>query len=652
MNPGKTIGRIPFPPGARSERRDQVRPGLGMAEGIVGHRRWTAAGVVAVIGLPIAAMTGVLSPLPALWLRLALVIAGVASVMIGIRRHRPGRVRPWLLLLAGLVCSLAGDAIVIGTFLQGSLTATVSVDAWLTALAGLLFLSGVLDATAHTRRADTGGLLDAVVVALAVGTVVWSALVVPSAAPGWVGGSVETAGSLQILVFAALIALMLRTYRLLPSGRRLAAGVATAALACATMAFVLGALTDAGGAVPYTGARASFGAAANLLMGTAALHPSMRWLTERVTVGPDPLTGTRTMWLGGALVAPPAILLWSLSTQRPVSIVILAGAWILLVPSVLARLYLLGRDQAAAERRTDATERRLAALVAHTGDVLLLVRTCDETPIIEYASPAAQVLLGREPEGLVGTPLRDLVTPSTRGMLDEVLTAARLRLSTADVRAVAADGRPRWVQVVGDRYLGDDEHDALVVTLRDVTQRKVEEQRWVEAALRDPGTGLANRRAIEDHLRATLSRDDPTSSPLAVLMCDLDDFKAINDAHGHAVGDAVLREVAARLRAAVRRSDVVGRLGGDEFVVLCSLDDGRAALDQVAARVVTDLGAPFVVQGHEVRLGCSVGAALSGAEGAEGPELLHAADLALLRAKAAGKGRVVWSDDREPTDAF
>jgi diguanylate cyclase (GGDEF)-like protein/PAS domain S-box-containing protein len=607
--------------------------------------------VVAGVGLPAAAVGGLLSPLPALWVRLVLVIVGVAAVIVGICMHRPDRLRPWLLLLGGLASSLLGDALVVATFLNGSLTGTVPLDAWLTASAGLLFLGGVLDATGHLRRSDLGGLLDAVVVALAAGTVVWSLLVVPNAAPGWVGGAVETAGSLQILLFAALVALMGRTYGRLPRGRRLAAGVAAGAIVCATAAFLLGALVDAGGAVPYTGARASFGAGANLLIGVAALHPSMRWLTQPTMVGPEPLTGARTLRLGAALSAPPAILLWGLFTDQPVSIVVVTGAWVLLVPSVLARLYLLGRDQAAAERRTDATERRLAALVAHTGDVLLLVHSGADGPTIDYASPAARDLLGRDPEGLVGTSLRELVEPSGQHVLDELLVAARERLSTADVRALDVEGRPRWVQIVGDRYVGDDKQDALVITLRDVTQRKAEEQRWVRAALRDPGTGLANRRAIEDHLRTSLATDGPKAGRLVVLMCDLDDFKAINDLHGHAVGDAVLREVAIRLRAAVRRSDLVGRLGGDEFVVLCPMDDGREVLDQIAARVVANLAAPFVVRGREVRLGCSVGAALSTLGGSDGRELLHEADQALYRAKAAGKGCVVWSDDREPTTA-
>jgi diguanylate cyclase (GGDEF)-like protein/PAS domain S-box-containing protein len=621
-----------------------------MSDVSVGTGRFGAFSALLAVGLPAAALTSVLSPFPALWLRFALVLAGVVAVVIGVRRHTPERRRPWALLLAGLLSSLVGDMVVLSSFLGGSLSATVPLDAWLTALAGVLFLAGVVDATGHTRRGDMGGLLDAVVGALAAGTLVWSVLVVPSAAPGWVGGATEAAGSLQILVFAALIALLARKYGLLPDGHRVAAGVACIALVCATAAFLVGAVTDASGGVPYTGARAGFGAAANLLIGAAALHPSMRWLTERPTVGSEPLSGLRTLRLGVALFAPPGILLWSVFAAQPVSIVVVAGAWALLVPSVLARLYLLGRDQLEAERRTDATERRLAALVAHTGDVLLLVRVGADGPVIEYASPAAQPLLGHDPDGLVGTSVRELVTPSTREILDGVLAAAHVQLATADVRAVGLDGRPRWMQVVGDRYLGEDEQDALVVTLRDVTQRKIEEQRWVTAALRDPGTGLANRRAIEDHLRATLASDEPSGTALAVLMCDLDDFKAINDAHGHAVGDAVLREVASRLRAAVRRSDVVGRLGGDEFVVLCPMDEGRAVLDQVAARVVTDMAVPMVVRGIEVRLGCSVGAAVAGSDGREAIELLHDADLALYRAKAAGKGRVVWSDDREPTE--
>lgn len=596
------------------------------------------------VGTPAAALTLALEPVAALSLRLGLITVGVSAVIVGIVVHRPRAARAWWLVVAALGASLLGDLLAITTLVRGELTGTLPVDAWLTAAAGVLLIVAVVDATGCTRRGDRAGLLDAVVVALAAGTVVWSVLVVPAAAPGWVGSSVETAGSIQILLFAALIALVLRAYRRLAPGQRLAVGIAVAALLASTAAFLLGALNEAGSVVPYTGARAFAGAMANLLLGAAALHPTMRSFTQPPPPVTEPLDGPRTLRLGAALFAPVGVLVWGLLADRPLSMVVIVGAWALLVPSVLARLYLLGRDRASAERHSHATEQRLAALVAHTGDVLLLVQPADGELTIGYASPAARPLLGRDPVGLIGTPVRALVVPEDRDTLDVLLADAHEGLATADIRAFGPTGAPHWVQVIGARYADDDVAGALVVTLRDVAARKAEERRWVEAAMRDPGTGLANRRAIEQRLEEFFTSRSLDDTGVGVLMCDLDNFKAINDRHGHAVGDEVLREVAARMRTVVRRRDVVGRLGGDEFVVVCSLEHGRDALDGLAARVLKELSDPFAVSGRELFVGCSIGVAVAADAQQGGAALLHAADLALYRAKASGKGRVVSGD--------
>ena len=148
----------------------------------------------------------------------------------------------------------------------------------------------------------------------------------------------------------------------------------------------------------------------------------------------------------------------------------------------------------------------------------------------------------------------------------------------------------------------------------------------------DPLTGLANRRWFQERLDDMLR--DPAAAP-AVLLLDLDRFKAVNDGLGHPVGDALLRVVARRLRSAVREEDVVARLGGDEFAVVPA---HAAAAEVLAARLIDLLGRPYLLNGHVANIGASVGIAAGPRDGADSAELVRRADLALYDAKAAGRG--------------
>ncbi|MGE3619448.1 MAG: diguanylate cyclase [Acidimicrobiia bacterium] len=157
-----------------------------------------------------------------------------------------------------------------------------------------------------------------------------------------------------------------------------------------------------------------------------------------------------------------------------------------------------------------------------------------------------------------------------------------------------------------------------------------------EAAAHDPLTGLPNRRAFLSSLEAA------TSSTVALLYLDLDDFKPVNDDHGHDVGDAVLAVTAARLRAAVRPTDVVARLGGDEFAVLCPATDAAAAC-VLAGRLSEEVRRPVVLDGVAVEVGLSIGIAVTEAGHVDPDDLVRRADAALRRAKRDGKGR--WRVD-------
>ncbi len=180
----------------------------------------------------------------------------------------------------------------------------------------------------------------------------------------------------------------------------------------------------------------------------------------------------------------------------------------------------------------------------------------------------------------------------------------------------------------------------LVRTLaRDVEHRRALEQRLSHQAFHDPLTGLANRRLFVDKVEAALATREAPGG-LAVLYLDLDDFKTVNDEFGHAGGDEFLVAVAGRLAGACREGDLPARLGGDEFgVLITGLTDGAEARG-VADRIHNLLSAPVEIEGESVPVGVSVGVAVDSAETRGADDLLGAADVAMYRAKAAGKGIV------------
>jgi len=155
-------------------------------------------------------------------------------------------------------------------------------------------------------------------------------------------------------------------------------------------------------------------------------------------------------------------------------------------------------------------------------------------------------------------------------------------------------------------------------------------------ALEDPLTGLANRRLLADRLSMALAHSRRNKSAMAVVYLDLDDFKAVNDALGHAGGDAVLKMVAGRLVARVREEDTVARMGGDEFVVvLCYVSPDNAAA--LASEMIEAVSRPCDIEGHTASITASAGVGVYPVDGEDAETLMKSADLALYQAKRAGK---------------
>jgi diguanylate cyclase (GGDEF)-like protein/PAS domain S-box-containing protein len=218
-----------------------------------------------------------------------------------------------------------------------------------------------------------------------------------------------------------------------------------------------------------------------------------------------------------------------------------------------------------------------------------------------------------------------------------------------DYRYIRPDGRIVWVRD-HSATIRDADGQALFIqgVMFDITASKEAELRMQHMAYHDSLTGLPNRAMFEEHLELALARARRNELAVAVLFLDLDDFKPVNDTHGHATGDAVLRQVGARLSGAVRDTDLVARQGGDEFLVLVAdLARGErggtagATLSRVVERIDEELAIPFRLRVGEIVLRASIGWAIYPFGADDGSSILRAADEAMYERKRTKKDRPI-----------
>jgi len=304
------------------------------------------------------------------------------------------------------------------------------------------------------------------------------------------------------------------------------------------------------------------------------------------------------------------------------------------------RRYFRRVENAIAAERVGLDEARTAlarATVLERGQARVLERMATGAPLHEQLASVAE--LASQATG--GLPFRLLV--ADRIVLSE---AAQMRPPGEDLIRTwpVGDGRipseSGELELFGpaDLELTDDVHDvarqctdlATMVLEHDRSAALLEYQ-----ANHDSLTGLPNRALLLDRIGEAMRRRERSGEVVAVLFCDLDRFKAVNDTYGHEAGDDVLIEVAGRFRQAVRLHDTVARLGGDEFVVLATWMNDESEVANLEQRIRDALDAPFVVRGVEVGLGVSIGTAVVDDFMTDGRSALHAADIAMYR----GKGR-------------
>lgn len=289
-------------------------------------------------------------------------------------------------------------------------------------------------------------------------------------------------------------------------------------------------------------------------------------------------------------------------------------------------------------------ENHFRSLVQGSSDVIMIAAP---NGTLRYVSPAAAGVYGRDAEDLVGSELASIIHPEDLGrVMHEVrrfLAASQIEEPTTRIECRFRSGTGTWLNVEStvNRH-----HGGLILNSRDVTERVRLQAQLQHNAEHDPLTDLPNRSLFTKRVGQALAGRRAGDLGTAVLFIDLDGFKQVNDTIGHQAGDELLVVAARRLAESVRASDTAARLGGDEFAALIVGDGGRdhtareQQIYELADRLRITLSQPYSIAGHDnVRVAASIGVAFAEPDIGAG-ELLRNADLAMYRAKAAGKGRV------------
>jgi diguanylate cyclase (GGDEF)-like protein/PAS domain S-box-containing protein len=289
------------------------------------------------------------------------------------------------------------------------------------------------------------------------------------------------------------------------------------------------------------------------------------------------------------------------------------------------------------ERALEASEARFRVLTESSLDLISVV---DADGTLRYQSGALRSLLGYDPMETLGKNVFELVhrddAEHFRAAMRRIIET-RHSASPVELRFRHKDGAWRTFESLGTNCLDNPHIRGVVFNSRDVTDRKVIQQRIQHLAYHDNLTGLPNRSLLQDRLAHAIARAERSHRKVAVLFIDLDNFKNINDTLGHDVGDELLRQVSRRLSDCVRVEDTIARQGGDEFIVLLdSLEDGRGA-SLVAQKVLNGLRLPFALGGTEQHVSASVGIALYPEDGRDAQTLMKNADTAMFHGKSLGK---------------
>jgi diguanylate cyclase (GGDEF)-like protein/PAS domain S-box-containing protein len=312
------------------------------------------------------------------------------------------------------------------------------------------------------------------------------------------------------------------------------------------------------------------------------------------------------------------------------------------------------------ERALKQSQEDFRLLIEATPDYAIMLIDVDGT-ILSW-NTGAERILGLSAEAAVGQPVARIFTGEDRDMgepLRELNEARDTGRSEDDRWHLRADGTRFWATGVVTPLLRDDGSlRGFVKIMRDQTAQRLAEEQTQFLANHDGLTGLPNRVHLSNKLHQAIAVSQRNKVPMALLLLDLDRFKYVNDTFGHHTGDLLLKEVANRIVSSIRETDFVARLGGDEFVVVQTDVSQPEAAETLARKLVLELGRPYQLEADEVMSGTSIGLCVYPRDGRNPVELLKRADLALYRAKHAGRhtyqfydsdlvSEQTWKKDRE-----
>jgi len=297
--------------------------------------------------------------------------------------------------------------------------------------------------------------------------------------------------------------------------------------------------------------------------------------------------------------------------------------------------------------KTDQPE--IATVGVDDGALLQAVINAIPAPIFFKDSEGRYLGCNNAFEEFVGRTKSELVGKSVFELWDKTLAQIYYDADNAlfknggeqiyETQVTYADGSVREVMFHKAVFFEKCEKEGGVVgAMLDISERKRNEAELLHRARTDELTGLENRHSLIESLSSAVKRAKRSNALLAALAVDLDDFKEVNDNHGHPAGDIVLKAVAERLKGAVRETDIIARYGGDEFIIILEALTTTADAARVAESIVTAMAAPFVPETLAVEIGVSIGIATLEPGQTDSEALIHNADKALYQMKDLGKG--------------
>jgi len=294
-------------------------------------------------------------------------------------------------------------------------------------------------------------------------------------------------------------------------------------------------------------------------------------------------------------------------------------------------------EKVKAEQALQESEQKFRLITEHSSD---LIRIIDETGIIRYASPSHKTILGYEPEELEGKSLFTILHPDDIPFVQKRLRYKKKERDSLEYRTKTKQGNYVWIESHTSSIF--DENDQFVhyiAVARDISERKAYEEKLEQMAFYDALTGVANRRFFQEQLVKQIEQAKQNNTRFALMYLDFDRFKWVNDVLGHDVGDELLRNFVARLKACLSESDIIGRWGGDEFTVLLSRVQSKEEAAQVAQQIIENMQIPWNIKNYEFILTSSIGIAFYPEDGQTVEELLSHGDQALYQAKNEGRNK-------------